>query len=381
MNRISILLLLFIMFFTAASYAQKKQGGAMQWEIAACLPASNGHHKALGVAGPVVGIHENVLVVAGGANFPDSMPWVGGAKKYYDEVYVYIKKEGKLVLHNKTFKLPSAVAYAAGCSLPRGIIYAGGENEKGISNKVFLLQWDPVASDLSYKKLPDLPVALTNAAVGIYKDRLYVAGGEMENAVSDKLYCLDINNLESGWEQLSSVPKQVSHAVAVIQSHKGRPFIYLVGGRRKNINKPSDFYNRVFRFDIVKNQWEERSPLPYKLAAGTGIATDSGLLMFGGDKGETFHKVEEMIIGINAETDASKKQQLVEQKNKLQSSHPGFSREILSYNVAKDTWTIIDKMPFNSPVTTTAVRWNNKVIIPSGEIRAGVRTGQILMGK
>ncbi len=378
MNRITILFLLFIMFFTVASYAQKKQSGAMQWEIAACLPASNGH-KALGVAGPVVGIHENGLVVAGGANFPDSMPWLGGTKKYYDDVYIYIKKEEKIILHSKTFKLPSAIAYAASCSSSHGIIYAGGENEKGVSNKVFLLQWDPIALDLSYKKLPDLPVALTNAAIAVHNDVVFIAGGEMENSVSDKLYCLDINNLENGWKQLSSVPKQVSHAVAMIHIYNGRPFIYLAGGRKKNVNKPSDFYNSVFRFDIIKNQWEEKSPLPYKLAAGTGIATNSGLLMFGGDKGETFHKVEEMLIAIHTETDASKKQQLVEQKNKLQSSHPGFSKEILSYNVAKDTWKTIANIPFNSPVTTTAVKWNNKMIIPSGEIKAGIRTPQILI--
>lgn len=252
MNRSTILFQFFIMFFTVASYAQKKQGGAMQWEIAACLPASNGQLNPLGVAGPVAGIHEDVLIIGGGANFPDNMPWLGGKKRYHDDVYVYVKNEEKIVLHKKTFKLPFTIAYAACCSSSKGVIYAGGENERGISNKVFLMQWDPVTLNLVIKDLPDLPVPLTNGAVAIYKDVVFLAGGEMENSVSDKLCCLDINNLKKGWTQLSSVPKQVSHAVAMVQFQNGQPFIYVAGGRKKNINTRSDFYNCVFRFDIKK---------------------------------------------------------------------------------------------------------------------------------
>lgn len=85
-----------------------------------------------------------------------------------------------------------------------------------------------------------------------------------------------------------------------------------------------------------------------------------------------------MIIAINAEEDVLKKQRLIEQKNKLQSSHPGFSKEILAYNIKEDKWTIAGQISFDSPVTTTAVIWGNKVMLPSGEIKAGVRTPQIL---
>ena len=122
--------------------------------------------------------------------------------------------------------------------------------------------------------------------------------------------------------------------------------------------------------------------MPYALSAGTGISVDeSEILIFGGDKGQTFHKTEVLLAAISAEKNESKKQDLVRKKNELQQSHPGFSKDVLLYNNIKDEWKLISKIPFVTPVTTTAVKWNESVFIPGGEIKAGIRTPQILMGK
>jgi len=40
-----------------------------------------------GMAGIIAGTHGGVLIAAGGANFPDKMPWDGGKKIYYDEIF------------------------------------------------------------------------------------------------------------------------------------------------------------------------------------------------------------------------------------------------------------------------------------------------------
>jgi len=368
------------MFFTVSAHAQKAKGKAMQWKIAAQLPALNGQPKSLGFAGPVAGVHRNLLVIAGGANFPDAMPWKGGKKKYYDDVFVYVKNKKTIALYKKTFKLPSSIAYSANCSTPQGIIYAGGENEKGISNKVFLLQWDAGNMTIVTRNLPDLPVAVTNAAAACHDNVVYIAGGETAGGASDQFYCFDINNMAAGWKTLPAIPKPVSHTVLIAQSNADHASIYLTGGRRKDTNGLSDLYSSVFEFDILKNQWKEKASLPYALSAGTGIAAgSSNILIFGGDKGETFHKTEKFIAAINSEQDDRKKTDLIQQKNKLQSSHPGFSKEILMYDAESDEWSVVGCIPFDSPVTTSAVIWENKVIIPSGEIRAGVRTPQILI--
>ncbi len=146
-------------------------------------------------------------------------------------------------------------------------------------------------------------------------------------------------------------------------------------------------------FDLKHNTWH---PLPNisgcsisinndeeqnvtALSAGTGISIGThNIVLFGGDKGETFHQVETLLYAINAEKDEAKLQALKQQKNQLLDAHPGFSKDILLFNIETDKWTKIGIIPFDSPVTTTAFKWGKRIIIPSGEIRAGVRTPHIL---
>ena len=389
MIRLTIFFFVALQFFMLSTLAQKTEVNSIQWKIAGALPAlpagqagTNGQPKALGFAGPVAGVHNGMMIVAGGSNFPGSMPWLGGKKKYYDDAFVYSEKIKKLILHKKTFKLSNAVAYAASCSTEWGIVYAGGENDKGISNKVWLLQWNKKASAIVEKKLPSLPAALTNAAATVNENIIYIAGGETAAGASNNFYSLDLNNVGVGWKQLPTLPKAVSHAVMVTQSNGHHNCLYLIAGRKKNTASLSDFYSSVYQFDLKTNEWKEKRSLPYGLSAGTGMAAGTNhILLFGGDKGETFHKTEELIIAIANEKDEAKKQQLNQQKIKLQATHPGFSKEVLLYNTIKDTWEKIGNIPFASPVTTVAVKWKGDVVIPGGEIRAGVRTPNILIGK
>ena len=381
MVRFTIFFFVAIQLFMLETLAQKNLVISIQWKIAAELPATSGHKHSLGLAGSIAGAHNGVLIVAGGSNFPDSMPWLGGKKKYYGDVYVYFEKNKKLTLH-KLFKLPIPVAYAAVCSTEQGIVYAGGENSEGITNKVWLLQWDIKSSMIVKKSLPDLPFAKTNAVASLHNSIIYVAGGETKAGASEHFFCLDLNNSDAGWKRLPDLPKPVSHAVMVTQSSGHHTCLYLIGGRKKNSESPSDFYSSVYQFDLNTKSWKEKKSLPYGLSAGTGIATGKHhILLFGGDTGETFHKTEKLIAAIADERDEKRKQQLNQQRIKLQSTHPGFSKEVLLYSTITDEWRKVGFIPFNSPVTTVAVKWNDAVLIPGGEIRAGVRTPKILLGK
>lgn len=376
------LLLIIMMFFSLKSIAQQKAVNSITWKIAGSLPVANGEKKALGFAGAVSGLHNNVLIIAGGANFPDTMPWLGGRKKYYDDVYVFRNDKKHLRLNNKTFKLPNTLAYAAICSTPLGILCAGGENAAGISNKVILIQWDNAKGNIVFKNLPNLPLALTNAAVTAKGNTIYLAGGETNEAASNLFLSLNLNNVDSGWKQLPQLPHAVSHAVLVEQSNGDFDGIYLIGGRRKTSSGISELYSTVYNFDSRKREWNEKKSLPYNLSAGVGVAAGADyILLFGGDKGETFHKTEILIGAINAEKDPMKKEELNQQKIQLQSSHPGFSKEVLLYNTVTNQWNKMEAIPFDVAVTTNAVKWGNCVLIPSGEIKAGVRTPQILAGK
>lgn len=360
---------------------KKRTINHIDWKAAAMLPAGAG--KQLGLAGMYAGVSNHVLMVAGGANFLDSMPWLGGKKKYYNDVYIYQKDDkGNIKSIDKTFHLPFPIAYGASCSAANGIVCAGGENENGLSNKVLLMQWNSTTREVIFKDLPYLPVAVSNPSIAVYGNMVYLAGGETTAGVSNQFLSLDVNNNLRGWKQLPALPKPVSNAVMVVQSDENNNLIYLIGGRKKNVNSISDLYSSVYQFDLEDNQWKEKTPLPYTLSAGTGLATGTHyILLFGGDKGETFHKTEKLIAAINTEKDEAKKQQLIKQKAEVQSTHPGFSKEVLLYNTLTDEWKIAGSIPFEGQVTTTAVKWGEDIVIPGGEIRAGVRTTQIIAGK
>jgi N-acetylneuraminate epimerase len=370
-----LVILILIMLVPAETFAQKKSGITLHWQIAAQLPASPGQQHALGFAGPVAGICGDVLLVAGGANFPAGMPWEGGKKRYYADLFVYRIKDSKLELLQTTHQLQEPIAYAASCSTEYGVLYAGGENEKGISNKVRIIRWNEVDKRTIVDELSNLPIAVTNAAMAICNNIVYLAGGETVNGVSNHFYCLNLKHRSRGWEELPALPVPVSHMVLIAGTDEKQPLIYLAGGRKKNAERISNLYNGFYAFDIEENKWSEKKSLPWPLMAGTGIAYGAAdILLFGGDTGKQFHEAETLTQAINHTADTALKERLVNQKNALQAAHPGFSKIIFVYNAQTDEWIDAGEMDYPTQVTTVAITWKNKVIIPGGEIRAGVRT-------
>jgi N-acetylneuraminate epimerase len=369
------------MHVSISSLAQKKPTIFLRWKIAGELPPVN-NQRSLGFAGSIVGIHNNVLIIGGGSNFPDSMPWFGGKKKYYDDLFVLKKQKDGTFKTYKIFKLPFAVAYAACCSTPEGVVAVGGENEDGISDRALLIKWDSVNQKPVFKDLPDFPFKVTNASVAAHENTIYLAGGETGANVSRRFLSLRLTNTSAGWNELPDVPISFSHGVMLVQSDGTHNSVYLLGGRKKSKEKLSEFYCSVYKFSLGENRWKKQTPMPYGLSAGTGVSAGRDqILVFGGDKGTTFHKTESLMLAIAKEQDPGKRKQLEEEKIRLQSSHPGFSKEVLLYNTITDKWTTCGFIPFDVPATTTAVKWKNTAIIPNGEIRAGVRTPKILEGE
>jgi N-acetylneuraminate epimerase len=376
------LLLLLSLLVSSSIIAQKKY--KPRWSVAANLPVNQKLGKQPGLAGPFSGFINGELIIAGGANFPDSMPWQGGKKVYWSDVYImHINKKGRSSwVNNGEYKLKENIAYGASVQMKEGIVCIGGENENGISKKVFLLHGNDMSKKIVIKDLPEVPIPLTNlSAVGIGSN-IYVAGGENGSTVSNHLFRFNIHQPAKGWIELATIPIEVSHTVFVEGDKELVSYLYLIGGRKKNPNGISDLYSSVFEYDIEKNSWAKKQDMPYPVAAGMGIGgRTSQILFIGGDKGETFHKVETLLAKIAAEKDEEKRQLLVKEKDQLQIHHPGFSKEILAYNIYTDQWRKVGQIPFDSPVTTIAVKGDHRYYIPSGEIKAGIRTSQILVLK
>lgn len=379
MNISRLLFITIILLLNKNATAQKDKVKLIEWKKIGLLPETNGHP--LGFAGAVAGVSNNMFIVGGGANFPDTMPWLGGKKKYYDDLYVYQKNDNDSLVLFRSFKLPFPLGYAACVSSTKGIIFVGGENANGISDKVLLLQWNVATQDINTMYLPDLPYPLTGAGALVHDGILYVAGGDMGAETSKHFLSLNLNSANAEWKELAALQQPTSHAVFATVSDEGDDLLYLVGGRKKNPEAPSTLYKEVFAYDLKKDKWIKKHALPHVLSAGTGVAVGNKIILFGGDTGETFHKTEELIFAIAKEKNEDRKKQLTLEKIKVQSGHPGFCGTEWMYDSSTNRWSQAGCIPFDVPVTTVAVPWNHEVIIAGGEIRAGVRTPQILSAK
>ncbi|MFO0943321.1 MAG: hypothetical protein U0930_21510 [Pirellulales bacterium] len=57
--------------------------------------------------------------------------------------------------------------------------------------------------------------------------------------------------------------------------------------------------------------------------------------------------------------------------------HPGFPSTALVYSIQHDSWLEVPMGISDSQVTTALIEYEKKLIIPSGEIRPGVRTSKV----
>jgi N-acetylneuraminate epimerase len=385
MIRIFVPLILIFMLLASDSTAQKPIL-TISWKKIAAIPSSDTNVSS-GFAGAINGVNNNVFIVAGGSNFPNGKPWEGGKKFYSDKIFVLEKKDNNFIW-NKTVKtvLPEPIAYCGSTSTSAGIVYVGGENEKGNSNKCYLLKWNDEKNKVDIKSLPDLPLALANIAVTNIGSVIYAVGGDEATHSSNDFFSLDLNNGTTAWKILPHLPLALANATAIAQNGKSGKEVFVIGGRSKTPTGISDLHNTTFAFDPQKQQWKKCADISdgahtTNLSAASGVALDENqILITGGDNGKTFHKIETLISKITTTKSPGEKAKLTEEKNNLSIHHKGFDKGLLLYNSISDAWTKIGGLPFLAHVTTTDVKWKNEIIVSNGEIKPGIRTPDVMMG-
>lgn len=378
------LLTIVLSLLSLKTISQKVIHTKINWSVWSALPIADGQEKQKGLAGASSGLSNDAMLIAGGSNFEDGLPWKRGQKKYFNDIYV-VQKEGKnFVWAKKTYKLPYNLAYAATVSTPKGLVCVGGENENGLSKKVLLLHWNNESQDIEIHYLPDLPIGISNASATILGNNIFVMGGETKTETLHSFHQLNINSDNTQWQKLPDLPLALSHTVAVIQLKN----IYLLGGRAKTESGISKLSNKAFRFDLKKNEWKILKNISDKaneisaLSAGVGVAFGQNkILLIGGDKGNIFSQIETYNSKITQSNDDKEKSSLQQEKIALLENHQGFSKDIYEYDIRKYSWTKFGEMPMITPVTTTLVKWGDIIFIPSGEIKPGIRTTNVLMGK
>lgn len=360
----------------------EKKPMELVWQTAQQLPVQKDSSAYLGFAGMVSGIQDNFLILAGGANFPGKMPWEGGIKHFSAAVTVFSFQNGHLVNCNSNTQLPGPVAYAASCTTPFGLLIAGGENESGILDQVSLLQYDSAGRKINCRLLPPLPLPLTNAMAVYFKGAVFILGGESRAGTSNSFFRLLLDTPDQHWETLPVLPRPVSHAIVQCISYKGRICFCVAGGRSRKNGEVSTISKSLDLYDPETHSWLKGQDLPYPLAASAAVLINgSQLLVIGGDKGVVFREVEKLILEASREKDSLAWKAIEFKKATLQANHPGFSGEILLYDAQNDHWSSLGNTPFNCPVTTTALHLGDLLLVPSGEIRPGVRSPLIQIAK
>lgn len=316
----------------------------------ASIPDSNGR---AGMAAGIVNDEDGspVIIAAGGANFPDGLPWEGGKKIFYKDILRFKNGEWE-----KTGELPEEVAYPAFAGTPGGLIIAGGVNERGHLKSSYI-----VNAQGKITRLPDLPVSSAYPAFAFRNNRLYLIGGQENPDSTSSLKCvymLDVSSLQPGndghitWKKLPDLPGE-GRILATAGIDGSRIFVF--GGVSLSDNGQGEavrtYLKDVFVFDSVGELWMEKKPsdLPYPLAAppSPAPAREGMLLLPGGDTGSHY--------GQSPQT------------------HPGQSGEILLYDTLSDQWTTAGSI---SPGIATAptVTLGKTVYIISGETSPGIRT-------
>ena len=115
--------------------------------------------------------------------------------------------------------------------------------------------------------------------------------------------------------------------------------------------------------------------------AAPAVAYPNGrhIIVCGGADGVLMTMLEHN--GVKAQSENVKEADAFAEFNRaLLGHHPGFSRDVLSYDTEAKTWTKIGNFPDLCPVTTPGVLWNGHIFIPSGETSPGVRTPKVWRG-
>ena len=406
------------------------------WEDLPALP------NPIGLGGPIVGVHEGTLIVAGGANFPDDPPWSvrgrpPGTKAWHTAIYA-LQRGGPIddsdpFVWREMGLLPHPLAYAATISTAEGVYVLGGEtfgttpdpdSHQAETNfavdEVLLLRWNPSSESIEVVRdaLPPLPYPCRYHAAAAIGRRIYVAashGHSRDSRVLDSksLWSIDLEQSAESrrwashpvWpgaarEKMALVSQRTASSGIAGKSAPERENLYLIGGStwaRRADGTPDDARTTHFadgyRFDPLSEEWTRLPDLPW-----IAEERDVDLTEFrwnpdmnswvAADRSPSPEELDAIFRSSGRPLGAAPAIAWGDRHILVMSGatgryvtlpverRPPFPRELLSFDTQTQSWSRAGRMPVGV-VTTTAVRWSNRIVVPSGETRPGVRTPRV----
>ena len=328
---------------------------SITWDYTLKLPdVTDGEHP--GLAGAFCGFAGDRLVLAGGANFPEAMPWDGGKKTWWRTAYAINPDDADAECQVYPDFLPEPLAYGVSIQLPEGILCIGGNEASGCSEQVFLITQKEGRLTLD-TDWPALPVPLSHATGALSGNWVYIAGGQtgMDPEVAGHhFYRLDLHHIEAGWQALAAWPgKARGYAVSAVQKDGFDDCFYLFGGRDYSAGKPLEILTDGYFYNPRLDTWTALEG-EFPVMAGAAVPVGLNYILFLGG-------VEKLIPGSAA--------------------HPGFSNRVRLFPTITPTFHEKEGVPFPVGVQGPFVARGNAFYLGSGELKPGVRTPFILKGE
>jgi N-acetylneuraminate epimerase len=308
--------------------------------------------QAPGMAGLMAGSHGDVLIAAGGANFPDLAPWQNGTKKFYDEIYALLPGEAAW---KAAGRLPAPRAYGAPVNVPDGVLIAGGENGERVFQDSLLLQWD--GRRVQVRAGPPLPAPATCAVAAVLDGCVYLAGGYSAGAPRlsrDFFWRLNLKDSGPSWRPLPAWPGP-TRALAVIAAVDAA--LYLLSGieiadagQTPPQAAPAVYLKDAYRYR-PGGAWERLPELPWSALAAPSPApvseSPARVFVLGGVDGRQVGNLPRATV---------------------------LPDDIIYLDVSRNEWRHWPEAWPTPVVCISTIKTGDRWVLPSGETMAGKRT-------
>jgi N-acetylneuraminic acid mutarotase len=269
---------------------------AADWEKLPPLPAPNG--------GFVVAVDHGKVVVAGGTN------WEGGKKNWLTKVWAF---DPQTLKWEALADLAQPVAYAVGGTHHDSMVFGGGSSAEGALPFVQLLEKDGFTAHKA-----DLPPSVVLAAGGVFQNALIFSGGTPDASqiakASKATWSIDLETRQITSHAPCPGPPFLTAASAMDST--GRLFVFGGGTWDEKAQAVANL-SAAYAFDVKKNSWQARHPLPYAVRGLTGASIGSQFIyLVGGYKNDA----------------------------------EGFTDEALLYDITKDEYRPAKRLPYKAMV-------------------------------
>ena len=337
-------------------------------------PVSTGYDK--GVSAPFCGVVSDLLVMAGGANFPNLPAAENGTKVFYDDILVLPLHHDKPApslspsssqegVFYKIGHLPEPSAYGASFKTRNGLLLAGGSNGHSTLSTVCLLTSDLLSLPDAGKgivALPDLPEPIEQAGSALSGNQLYLAGGLSNGSLVHSVYSCNAASSDRTWKKIAELPEPSVQPVIFVE---GRHLYYWCGFNPET----GSAEGKGWKLNLRSGEWTAIAPVPGNgktcgtmTGASPFYQTDGTFVIIGGTDREMFEK------GLQATGEARGYYM------NLPPSHYGFQKCMRIYDVKTDSWTTSRPSGKTAVAGAGTVHYKGTSYLLGGEIKPGVRT-------